>query len=238
MKNTQKVSLLALLFFFSFTLSSQTDSKWSVGLQAGIADYLTFSDFQEVVYTIEGNDYLYSLGNITESNLGPALGLEVGLDINPRWRLTGFAQFQTYSGRLYENDFAIFGVSSTVPEPVEFRAPADNKLTAFQLGVQVQYCVLQDQKLRGYLGAGFSFLSRSHEYRNRLEVDFTEDRRTNSLVEFFTTANRNALALPLSARLEKDLSENIFVSLTGQLTVFPNLEDHQIAGLIGLHYRL
>jgi hypothetical protein len=238
MKNTPSIYFAAVVLLLSCTLTAQSESKWSVGLQVGAANYFTLSDFEEVVYTIEGSAYHYGRGNITEANVSPALGLEAMLEINPRWRLIGFGQLQAYSGTLYENDFTIFGPSSTLEEPVEFRAPADNDLTVFQLGLQAQHRVLRGRNIRGYLGGGLSFLSRSHTYRDRLEVDFSESRQPNSIAEFYTTANETTLAIPLTARLERELSQNVFLSLSGQLTVFPNLEDHQILGLVGIHYRL
>lgn len=238
MKNTLGTSLIVFLLIATSSLVGQSESPWSIGLQVGIANYVTASDFNERLYTIEGRAFNRGTGNIVEPNLSPFLGLELSLKVSERWSFTSFSQFQRYSGTLYEDDLIVFGVSSTLTEPVEFRAPADNSLTVFHLGLQAHYRIVNGENIRGYLGGGLSYLFRSHNYRNRLEVDFSETRMANSISEIYTTAEKSALAIPLSARLEKDINRSFFLSLIGQITVFPNLEDRQILGGIGLHYRL
>lgn len=218
---------------------AQSNGKLSVEAQAGVGSYTPSSDFQQVIYTIEGQGFLRSNGNIVESELLPYLSLGLNYQVSERWQIQPFIHYLFGEGTLYEADFTRFGVSDVNPVEQTFRAPADNKIKALTAGVSVQYRLLNVASNHLYLGTGLAFTTRSHFYRNELEVDFGADRRAQSVDERFITENKSGVFIPLSLGVERAISDRLTLALNAQaLVIYTNLEDSAWSAGLGLRYGL
>ncbi|SEQ69022.1 hypothetical protein [Neolewinella agarilytica] len=229
------VSLLFLLLISAY-VSGQTDNRLSVEVQGSIGSYTTFSDFQEIVYTIEGQNYNRSNGNVTESDIVPYLSLGLNYQLTERLQLAPFVHYLFGKGTLYENDFVIFGVSDVNPVEQIFEAPADNEIEVLTAGVNVRYRLISLVGSHLYFGTGLAYATRSHFYRHEMDVDFGADRIAQSVDERFTTEKKSAVFIPVSAGLERAVSDRLTLTLNVQGFISPETEDRAWSAGLGLRY--
>lgn len=231
------ISLLSL-FLISAYLTGQTDNRLSVELQAGVGSYTTFSDFQEIVYTIEGQSYNRSNGNVAESDMVPYLSLGLNYQLTERLQLAPFVHYLFGKGTHYENDFVRFGVSDINPVEQTFTAPADNEIMALTAGIKLRYRLVSFVGNHLYLGTGVAYTTRSHFYRYEMDVDFGADRIAQRVDERFTTEKKSAVFIPVSAGLERALSDRLTLTLNVQGFISPETEDRAWSAGVGLRYGL
>lgn len=235
---SKSVILFYTFLFSGLFLTAQSDGKLSLEVQAGVGSYTPFSDFQQVVYTIEGRGSGRSIGNITESELMPYFSVGLNYQLSERWQINPFLHYLFGKGTLYKNDFTRFGVSDTNPEEQTFMAPADNEMKALTAGVSVRYRLLSVASSYLYLGTGVAFTARSHFYRNELDVDFGADRVAQTVTERFTTEKKSAMFIPVSAGLERAVGDRLVLTLNAQVLLGINLEDWAWSTGLGLRYCL
>lgn len=234
-----KSAILSCVFLFSgLFLTAQSNGKLSLELQAGVGSYTPYSDFQQTVYTSGGREFNRFSGNVTESDLIPYLAIGLQYQLNERWQLAPFMQYQSGSGTLNENDFSTFRVSANVPVEQVFRSSSANKINALTGGLELRYRLASLATTQLYLGTGIAFTHRSHNYRNELEVDFNEDRTTRGIMEDFTTEDRSSASVPVSLSIEQGLSDRLTLTLNARGLILINLEDRAWAAGLGLRYGL
>lgn len=231
-------SILLLLLCFSGVLFAQASNGLSLEVQAGVGTYTTFSDFQRIVYTIEGNDFNRTSGNVTESDLMPYVAVGLNFQISERWQVSPFVHYLFGKGTLYENDFVRFGVSDLNPVEQTFMAPADNEMKALTAGANLRYRLVNLLGNHLYLGSGIAYTTRSHFYRNEMDVDFGADRIAQSVDERFTTEKKSAIFIPVSAGLERAVSDRLTLTLSAQVFIAPGMEDRAWSAGLGLRYVL
>lgn len=203
----KSIVLFFLFFCFGSFLTAQNADKLSLEVQAGVGSYTTFSDFEQFVYSIEGGNLSRAYGNVAESNLMPYLSLGLNYQLSERWQINPFLHYLFGEGTLYENFFLRFGVTDINPVEQTFTAPADNEMKALTAGINVRYRLLNVAANQLYLGTGVAYTTRSHYYRNELDVDFGADRVAQSVIEGFTTEKKSALFLPVSAGIERAVGD-------------------------------
>ncbi|WP_020569205.1 porin family protein [Neolewinella persica] len=234
-----KPIVLFLLFFcFGNFITAQNGDKFSLEVQAGAGSYTTFSDFQEVFYSIEGRDFNRFYGNVAESDLLPYLSLGLNYQLSERWQINPVLHYLFGEGTLYENDFTRFGVSDVNPVEQTFTAPADNEMKVLTAGINVRYRLLNVAANQFYLGTGVAYTTRSHFYRYELDVDFGADRVAQTVIERFTTEKKSAMFIPVSAGLERAISDRLILTLNAQVLFGINLEDRAWSTGLGLRYSL
>jgi len=229
---------VAFLFCTSLFMNAQVDNRLSVELQGGIGTYTTFSDFQEIVYTIEGQNFNRSNGNVTESEIVPYFSLGLNYQLTERLQLAPFVHYLFGKGTLYENDFVRFGVTDVNPVEQTFMAPAENEIKALTAGVNLRYRLISLVGNHLYLGTGVAYTTRSHFYRYEMDVDFGADRIAQRVDERFTTEKKSAVFIPVSAGLERALSDRLTLTLNVQGFISPETEDRAWSTGVGLRYGL
>ncbi len=230
-------SVLFLLLISAYA-TGQTDNRLSVEFQAGVGTYTTFSDFQEAVYTIEGRGHNAGSGNVAESELMPYVAVGLNVQLSDRWQLNPFVHYLFGEGTLYENDFIRFGVSDINPVEQTFSAPADNEMKALTAGANLRYRLVNLLGNHLYFGSGIAYTTRSHFYRNELEVDFSEERIAQSVIERFTTEKKSAVFIPVSIGLERAMSDRLTLTLNAQGLIGAGTEDQAWSAGLGLRYGL
>ncbi len=234
----KKSIVFALILCFGSALFAQNGNLLSLEIQGGLGTYTTFSDFQEAVYTIEGRSHNAGSGNVAESELMPYVAVGLNVQLSDRWQLNPFIHYLFGEGTLYENDFIIFGVSDINPVEQTFSAPADNEMKALTAGANLRYRLVNLLGNQLYLGSGIAYTSRSHVYRNELEVDFSEERIAQTIVERFTTERKSAVFIPVSIGLERAISDRMTLTLSAQGLIGAGTEDQAWSAGIGLRYGL
>lgn len=231
------ISLLSL-FLISAYVTGQTDNRLSVEVQGGVGTYTTFTDFQEIVYTVEGRDFNRSYGNVAESDIVPYLSFGLNYELAERWQLAPFVHYLAGKGTHYENDYLLFGPSGVNPAQQIFDAPADYKIKALTVGAIGRYRLAAFKDNQLYVGTGVAYTYRSHFYRHEMDVDFGADYIAQRVDERFTTEKKSAVFIPVSAGLERALSDRLTLTLNVQGLISPETEDRAWSAGVGLRYGL
>jgi len=197
-----------------------------------------FSLFYFFVLSIEGRDFNRFSGNVAESDLLPYVAVGLNYQLSERWQVNPFLHYLFGEGTLYENDFFRFGVTDINPVEQIFSAPADNEMKALTAGANIRYRLMNLLGNHLYLGSGIAYTSRSHFYRNELDVDFGADRIAQSVEERFTTEKKSAVFIPVSAGLERAVSDHLTLLLNAQIFIAPGMEDRAWSAGLGLRYAL
>jgi opacity protein-like surface antigen len=234
----KSVVLSLVLFCFCNIALAQSSEKIALEIQVGAGSFTPFSDFQETIYKEGDRDFNRFNGNVTESDVTPALSIGLQVQLNDRWQLAPFIQYQSGDGVLNENEISTFGVSATVPVEQVFRSSSANNIKALTGGVELRYRLASLAKTQLYFGTGIAYTLRSHNYRNELEVDFNEDRTTSGIVEGFTTEDKSAASIPVSISLEQGLSDRVSLTLNARGLIVIGLEDRAWTAGIGVRYKL
>lgn len=221
-----KINIISLFFLlFCSVLSAQAPGNLSLEVRVGIGTFTTYDDFQTIVYTIEGQGYNSSEGNVAESDILPNLYLGINYQLTERMQLAPFANYVFGSGVHYENDVLRFGVSDVNPEEQIFRAPADFKLKALTVGTEVRYKLFDAVSDQIYIGTGLAYTFRSHYYRHEMDVDFGSNRIAQQVDERFTTANKSGITIPLMLGLERSISDRLTLTADVRALILTNSED-------------
>ncbi|MFK8162514.1 MAG: hypothetical protein AB8H12_08620 [Lewinella sp.] len=234
----KSIVLSLLCFCFGSFLLAQNDAKLSLEVQVGVGSYTTFSDFQETIFTEGDRAFNRFSSNVAESDVIPYLSVGLQVQLNDRWQLAPFLQYQSGDGALNENDLSIFGVSATVPVEQVFQSSSTNSINALTGGVELRYRLVSLAKTQLHFGTGIAYTVRSHNYRNELEVDFNEDRTTRGIIEGFTTENKSAVSIPISISLEQGISDRISITLNARGLILIGLEDRAWTAGLGVRYKL
>lgn len=217
--------LLAIVSFISVEAQAQQAPKLSVAFSTGFGNYVPYDDFATTVFLREGQPDNRGNGNIAEDNMMLYAAIEFAYQLSPRFSVAPFAQYQYHDGQLFENDRYIFGVTSFNDEEKQYTFPADNELSALVIGASFRYHIIRQEKVKAHVGAGLSYLNRSHTYRELLTVNFTEASDIIDQSEEYSTKELSALGIPLTANLEFQLSKKVAVGVRLLGQVHANLED-------------
>jgi hypothetical protein len=235
----QKIKFISfLLLFFSSALSAQAPGSLSLDVRVGIGSYTTYDDFQKIVYTIEGQGYNSSEGNVAESDLQPNLYLGINYQLADRVQLAPFANYLFGSGEHYKNDILRFGISDINPEVQIFSAPAEYKIKALTVGTEVRYKLFDVVSDQIYIGTGLAYTIRSHYYRNEMDVDFGSDRIAQQVDERFTTANKSGITIPLMLGIERPINDRLTLTVDVRGLILTNSEDGAWNAGVGLRWSL
>lgn len=227
----------SLLFcFLPFSLFSQANERPRIEVTAGASDYYTFSDFDQTVFTRNGQAFSRSSGNVAEGTGLVFLRIGLAYPVSNRWSLEPYAELHTGGGTLYEEGFVAFNFGQ--PEERRYTWASPNELTVFAAGVNARYLVLAGPKTQVYAGAGLAFVSRNHTYREYLEVDFSDNYDVNARIEERQTINRKVLGIPLSVGVDRQISDKLSLGLSLRLQVHQGIEDHFWSGGLRCGFRL
>lgn len=86
------------------------------------------------------------------------------------------------------------------------------------------------------LGAGLSYAHHFRYYRERLVVDFWEDNTPLNIEETYTRLSGDAIGIPLTAGIDRQLTNNLSLGLTFNGQVFQDLKDVQLSGAVAVTY--
>jgi hypothetical protein len=217
---------------------AQNGNVLSLEVQAGVGSYTTFSDFEQIVLTIEGQGHSNSYGNVAESDLMPYVSVGLNYQLSERWQVNPFLHYLFGEGTLYEDYSVRFGVTDINPVEQTFMAPADNEIKSLTAGVNLRYRLVNLLGIQLHLGSGVAYTTRSHYYRNELDVDFGADRIAQSVIERFTTEKKSAVFIPVSVGLERSISDRITLTLNAQGLIASSIEDRAWSAGLGLRYGL
>lgn len=224
------------LIFTSFSLFSQNSSRFSTQFQVGFGSYASSGATVEKAHNIGGSQGK-SIGGLPNGPASLFTALRFNYQFNSRWSLAPFASFQYSNGKMFKNDVTRFGTSSDNPTPKEFRSLADHKLRVFTTGAYLIYHFREFKKINSYLGAGVSYAHHYRYYRERLEVDFSSNYTASNIREEYKTLSGEAIGIPLTAGLDRKLTDNLSLGLVVNGQVFQNLKDVQLSAAVAVTYR-
>ncbi len=231
--------LFTLFICCSFSLGLQSQFIFNPKLEvaAGISSFTPFEDFSTTVFTVNGNAQHLGNGNITEPVQMAFVRLGLAQTINDRWSVSPFVSYHSGSGTLFDQEFYIFGISDLNPEEQRYTFRANNSMRLFVAGADIHYTLFSEKATTFQVGTGLAFSSRSHTYRDLLEVDFNQSYRVNSQSDRFTTANRTAVGLPFSAILSHQLTTMVSIGLQARAQFSLGQEDvfWSTGLLVGVH---
>lgn len=219
-------------------LSAQESGHLSLDVRAGLGTFTTFSDFQTIVYTKEGNGFNRTEANVAESDILPCVYLGLNYQMNDRLQLAPFAHYLFGSGTHYEYDFVRFGVSDLNPVEQTFRAPADYEMKALTVGAEIRYKLLSAAANDLYVGTGLAYTTRSHYYRHEMDVDFGPDYIAQRVDQRFTTANKSGLTIPVMVGIERPINERLALTIDARTLLLTNNEDRGWSAGIGIRWKL
>ncbi|WP_367392785.1 outer membrane beta-barrel protein [Lewinella sp. LCG006] len=219
----------------SFSLFAQNDSRLSTQLQLGYGSYASSGVKVKQIFNIGGSQGT-SIGSLPAGPASLYTALKLDYQLNNRWSLAPFASYQYHDGKMFKNDVTRFGATSSNPTPQEFSRPANHELRVFTTGVYLLYHFQEFKKINSYLGAGVSYASHSRYYRERLEVDFAEDKTPLNIEETYTRLSGDAIGIPLTAGLDRQLTDNFSLGLAVNGQVFQDLKDVQLSAAIAMTY--
>ena len=230
-----RLSITCLLLLATTNIFSQSPGTVSIEFVAGIGSYTPYSDFTRKIYLKQGSSLIGSTENIAEANVMPFAALHLNYVVSERISIVPFAQYQFHRGELFKNDITLFGITGSNPTPKTFRRSAENELNALTVGTSLRYTFRRRGKFQGFAGMGLAYMTRSHTYRELLEVNFSEQYEPLTINEEFTTAKKSALAIPLSTGVDYHISDQMAISLRVSGQFHATLED--VLGTVGLGFR-
>ena len=219
----------------SFSLFAQNDSRLSTQLQLGYGSYASSGVEVEQIFNMGGSKGT-SIESLPDGPASLYTALKLDYQLNNRWSLAPFVSYQYHDGKMFKNDVTRFGASSSNPVPQEFSSPANHELKVFAMGAYLLYHFQEFNKINTYLGVGVSYASHSRYYRERLEVDFAEDNTPLNIEETYTTLSGDAIGIPLTVGLDRQLTDNFSLGLAVNGQVFQKLKDVQLSAAIAVTY--
>jgi hypothetical protein len=225
----------AFLIFATFSLFSQNNTRLSTQLQAGFGSYISSGVTVETTYNRAGGQGT-SRVSLPDGPASLYTALRLDYQLNNRWSVAPFASFQYSDGKMFKNDVTRFGSTSSNSTPQEFSSPANHELKVFTTGAYLLYHFRSFKKINSYLGAGVSYASHYRYYRERLEVDFSEDNTPLNIEETYTKRSGEAIGIPLTAGIDRQLTDNFSLGLAVNGQVFQDLKDVQLSAVVAVTY--
>lgn len=202
-----------LLIMCTVCLSAQEQSKFSLEASTGIGSYVSYSSKARTVYLEQGRSGFGATESNARSKLVPFVALHLNYQLSPRFSVVPFGQLQYHQGKIFKDQSITFGVTSSNPVQTTFSLPADHKLVALSLGTTLRYTFKHRTKWKGFIGAGLAYVTMRHNYRELLEVTFSEQNDPVAINEEFTTSEASGFGMPVTSGLDYQITDDSSIGI-------------------------